>query len=74
MVGSVPDSFWLLCGVVYGHSWQLHVVMHLYQAEAVQHSGDHSDLQHAGVSLHSEKQTGITMCATENFSSHNESL
>jgi hypothetical protein len=56
---NVPDSSWLLCGVVCGHSWQLHVVKHPYPAAAVQHSGDHSDLQHAVVSLHSETQFGI---------------
>jgi hypothetical protein len=51
---SVPDSFWLLCAMVCGHSWQLHVVMHPYPVAAVQHSGDHSDLQHAVVLPHSE--------------------
>lgn len=51
---SIPDSFWPQCAVVCGHSWQLHVVTHPYPAAAVQHSGDHSDLQHAVVSPHSE--------------------
>jgi len=67
-VGSVPDSSWLLCGVVCGHSWQLHVVMHPYPEAAVQHSGDRSDLQHAGVSLHSETQIEVkTTCKRQCF-------
>jgi hypothetical protein len=37
-----------------------------YPAAVMQHSGDHSDLQHAGVSLHSETKFGVnTSCCMQ---------